>query len=200
MGRKKMALAGHPRPCKTRPKWPPASKDRLFAHGQSSLYRKCTANSDHLSTKTTSTVCICTKGWSFWRGFTVHEQPGAVEVVLWRHWKHVTQVHSVISENQLPCTMAYVRLQCTAFRMGLVESFHHLSSCRSFDASQVKTYHSKHIFQNCTATLRSVLQQGKVPHHTQGKLSSQGALTRGKNKEKSSKASCRHDRNKEKVN
>ena len=39
-------------------------------HRQSSLHRKYTANSDHQSTKTTF---ICTKGWSFWRGFTVIE-------------------------------------------------------------------------------------------------------------------------------
>ena len=48
-------------------KRPPASKDCFFVHGQSSLFRKRTVNSDHLSTKTTF---ICTRRWSFWKGFT----------------------------------------------------------------------------------------------------------------------------------
>ena len=34
-------------------------------------------------------------------------QPGAVKLVLWRHWMHVTQVHPVMSENQFHCTRLY---------------------------------------------------------------------------------------------
>ena len=41
---------------------PPASKDHFFVHEKSNLYRKCTANSAHLSTKATF---ICTKGGRF---------------------------------------------------------------------------------------------------------------------------------------
>ena len=31
-------------------------------------------------------------------------QPGAVKLVLWRHWMHATQVHPVMSENHFHCT------------------------------------------------------------------------------------------------
>ena len=38
-------------------------------------------------------------------------EPGAVKLVLWRHWMHVAQVHPVTSENQFHCTILYYR--CT---------------------------------------------------------------------------------------
>ena len=34
-------------------------------------------------------------------------QPGAVKLVLWRHWTHVTQVHPVTAESQFRCTRLY---------------------------------------------------------------------------------------------
>ena len=36
-------------------------------------------------------------------------QPGAVKLVLWHHWRHVTQVHPVTSESQFHCTRLYNR-------------------------------------------------------------------------------------------
>ena len=36
-------------------------------------------------------------------------QPGAVKLVLWRHWMHVTQVHPVTAENQLHYTRLYMQ-------------------------------------------------------------------------------------------
>ena len=44
---------------------------------------------------------------------SVKGQPGAVKLVLWRHWMHATQAHSVMSENQFNCT----RLSPTAERL-----------------------------------------------------------------------------------
>ena len=38
----------------------------------------------------------------------MHVQPGAMKMVLWRHWMHVTHVHPVTSENQFRCTRLYV--------------------------------------------------------------------------------------------
>ena len=38
----------------------------------------------------------------------LHVQPGAVNLVLWRHWMHATQVHPVTAENQFHCTRLYV--------------------------------------------------------------------------------------------
>ena len=37
-------------------------------------------------------------------------QPGAVKLVLWRHWMHVTQVHWVKSENQFHSTRLYTTI------------------------------------------------------------------------------------------
>ena len=34
-------------------------------------------------------------------------QPVAVKLVLWRHWMHLTQVHSMTSENQFHCHVLY---------------------------------------------------------------------------------------------
>ena len=39
---------------------------------------------------------------------SVKGQPGAVKLVLWRHWMHATQVHPVMSENQFHCTRLYL--------------------------------------------------------------------------------------------
>ena len=39
-----------------------------------------------------------------------HVQPGAVKLVLWRHWMHAAQVHPVTAENQFHCTRLYTRI------------------------------------------------------------------------------------------
>ena len=35
-------------------------------------------------------------------------QPGAMKLVLGRHWMHVTRIHSVMSEDQFHCTRLYL--------------------------------------------------------------------------------------------
>ena len=41
----------------------------------------------------------------------MHTQPTAVKLVLWRHWIHVTQVHTVTAENQFNGTRLYNRVE-----------------------------------------------------------------------------------------
>ena len=41
-----------------------------------------------------------------------HVQPGAVKLVLWRHWMHLG--YMVTSENQLHCTSLYVDMFCSS--------------------------------------------------------------------------------------
>ena len=53
-----------------------------------------------------STIAI----WS--KMYTPSVQPGAVKLVLWRHWMHLTQVRPVTSENQFHCTRLYSVHQC----------------------------------------------------------------------------------------
>ena len=39
-------------------------------------------------------------------------QPGAVKMVLWRHWMHLNFMHPVTSENQFHCTRLYSTKFC----------------------------------------------------------------------------------------
>ena len=39
-------------------------------------------------------------------------QSGAMKLVLWRHWMHVTQVHPVTTEYQFHCTRLYCSVAC----------------------------------------------------------------------------------------
>ena len=50
------------------------------------------------------------RSWNCHRPIHVimHVQPGAMKMVLWRHWMHVTHVHPVTSENQYRYTRLYV--------------------------------------------------------------------------------------------
>ena len=43
-------------------------------------------------------------------------QPGAVKLILWRHWIHATAAAAVTSENQFHCTRLYVyKVLCTMY-------------------------------------------------------------------------------------
>ena len=66
-------------------------RTRFSLHGQLSLHRNCTANSDHLSTKTTF---ICTRGWSFWRGFTVSRILCMKHAIRWA-FQHFSSSHAL---------------------------------------------------------------------------------------------------------
>ena len=91
-------------------------------HRQSCFHRNCTANSDHLSTKTTF---ICTRGWSFWRGFTVlvmllHHQVACRGV--WREKPEcnivtITRVTVALVGTPVGCLQAYNdRLKCCSVK------------------------------------------------------------------------------------
>ena len=49
-------------------------------------------------------VLKCVQTIPSFTGKHFHVQPGAVHLVLRHHWMHVTQVRSVLSENQFHCT------------------------------------------------------------------------------------------------
>ena len=40
--------------------------------------------------------------------FAEHVRPGAMKLVLWRHWMHLNYKHSLTSENQFHCTRLYI--------------------------------------------------------------------------------------------
>ena len=58
-------------------------------------------------------------------------QPGAVKLVLWRHWMHPSYMHPVTSENKFHCTMRYIPNQTTAMRRKTqIRAFgHRLTPC-----------------------------------------------------------------------
>ena len=43
-----------------------------------------------------------------------HVQPGAVKLVLWRHWMHLSYMHPVTPESQLHCTRLYAMYLASA--------------------------------------------------------------------------------------
>ena len=65
-------------------------------------------------------------------------QLGAVKLVLWRHGKHVTQVHPVTAEDQFHCTRLYKKPST------LVWHGHTAKLASSFPSSPLQDYKSPH--------------------------------------------------------
>ena len=53
--------------------------------------------------------CNCHSFYGDPTGRSIIIQPGAVKLVLWRHWMHLSYMHPVTSEDQFLCTRLYYR-------------------------------------------------------------------------------------------
>ena len=88
---------------------------------QHNLFLPMPSSRLYIGSSVTSSILVRRDGL---RPIGVYIQPGAMKLVLWRHWMHVTQVHSVMSEDQFHCTRLYYAEVCVAQSTGIIFLVH----------------------------------------------------------------------------
>ena len=76
--------------------------------------------------------------------YSMHVQPGAVKLVLWRHWMHLSYMPPLTTENQFHCTKLYAlrALHCTTYNMHSL----HCTVC----TYALTALYSMHVCTHCT--------------------------------------------------